>query len=109
MKLATHCSRRHYASDSVVTVPCSVCGVTLYPAPIADPELALPPSPPPAYVVARLATCSTCDHAVFAISTREPVRCAHLIATTGRAGLLMHPRGIPNRQAKCPRGEWGEE
>jgi hypothetical protein len=60
-----------------------------------------PPKPEPKYVAERLAICAACEHL-------QGKRCG-ILAKRNRAGLLMHPLGLPNRYAKCPDGRWGHD
>lgn len=52
----------------------------------------------------RLAICRACPRYVF----DQAERCGLLVELTKKAGLLMHPKGVPNPKAKCPDGRWCE-
>jgi hypothetical protein len=56
------------------------------------------------YIAARLAICRACP----LYQAGPPERCGELVKR-GKAGLLMHPRGVPNPNGRCPLGKYGPE
>ena len=56
------------------------------------------PKPRPAWLVARVGTREQCEHY---LSGKGRHRCAVFVAR-GKAGDLMHPRGLLNPHATCP-------
>lgn len=53
-----------------------------------------------AIVDKRIAICHECEHC------QNGTVCMVLKKKASKAGLLMHPKGVPNASAKCPLGKW---